>query len=160
MTERDRVNVRYLLFVIFLAVGGCFPSASYVSGLDCTTRLPFFHLPLRAQLEKFQTFAREEKYAAYLCGNQVIHPPALYLAEPFARDAPQVIPFLTERLSQAVDDLTVRDIVGLFREIQRQKRHDFRNDHALLTLVTDRINGMKDEQRRLITRQMLADIMR
>jgi hypothetical protein len=146
-----------ILLALSLVVTACVATDKYVAGHDCSTLTPFFHMPIPAQVAEFSRLTTEDKYIVYLCGNQFIHPPTLHLAEPLARTAPDVVPFLTDRLSQTTEDLTTRDIVLVFSLMRRLKTYDVRENPLLKQLMTERVNAMKNANWRQTTLQMLRD---
>ncbi len=95
----------------------------------------FFREPVKEQLKKFSTFSIDDQYSVLICGNQVLHPPALYLAEPFAEKGRIVLDFLKAKLRQATDDLTIRDIIYVFTVMNRQGAHDVVGDGDLMALI-------------------------
>src|SRR5712691_5041715 len=121
---KGMVELAVIFSGVWLASGGCLAAPNYVAGHDCSELIPFFRRPIHDQFAEFMRLDVEKKYWVYLCGNQFVHPPALYLVEPFARDGPNVVIFLRDKLSRASDDLTIRDIVRLFKEMQRQNTYD------------------------------------
>jgi hypothetical protein len=84
-----------------------------------------------------------------------MHPPAQYLAEPFARRGGEIVPFLKEKLAQAQDDLTVRDIVLVFAEMGRQRSYDVSKDVDLIRQMREAAARMKNQDWRTITEQRI-----
>lgn len=105
---------------------------------------PFFWQPPEVQKSKFLEYDLETQYALFICGNQVIHPPTIYLAEPFARQGPKLVSFLEGKLTTAGDDLTIRDIILVFEEMHRQRTYNVYRDDRLMQLMATRVKGMKD----------------
>jgi hypothetical protein len=108
--------------------------------------------------EVIETFTRSDldtKYQIYVCGNQWIHPPALYLAESFAVGGEAVAPFLKQKLAQTRSDTTVRDIITVYAAMRRQGTYDVRGDVELMKLMGDRVQAIRDEY----WRKYCADIL-
>lgn len=87
--------------------------------------LDFFRQTVSEQIVSFQTRDIEEQYSLYIFGNQVIHPPATYLARPFAQRGADVVPFLRHKLAETNNMLTIRDIIEVFVEYKREYQYDF-----------------------------------
>jgi len=98
------------------------------------------------QMSDFARFPVDTQYAVYLCGNQIIHPPAMHLATPFAAEGAAIVPLLRQKLSQARDDVTIRDIVRVLTQMQVQKTYDVRGDRQLMELMNSSIAGMRDPE--------------
>jgi len=91
----------------------------------------YFRKPLQKRIDDFTSNTLAEQYNIYICGNQYREPPTLYLADPFASEGARAAAFLRERLAKARDDLTIRDIVIVFREMKRQHSYDVAGDEQL-----------------------------
>jgi hypothetical protein len=118
----------------------------------------FFRMPSKEQIAKFGSYDLETQYGIFICGNQGIHPPAIYLAEPFARGGEPAARFLQIKLSQAKDDPTIRDIVSVFVQMTRMGTYDVPGDSALMDLITVAVAGMKDDDWKRIAEGMVARI--
>ena len=124
-----------------------------------TLAVTFFRMPLKKQMEEFSRYDVEKQYVVFICGNQYIHPPATYLAGPFAMEGEKVVSFLTEKLQSADDDQTVRDIILVFAEMSRRKTYEVGANKDLMGILTNRVAQMKDpEWRRVVEGQMMTDI--
>jgi hypothetical protein len=98
----------------------------------------------------------QDQYVIFICGNQFMHPPALYLVEPFARRGKAIVPFLEEKLAQAQDDdLTTRDIVFVFSEMARQQSYDVAKDLDLVRQMRQAAAQMKNREWKTITEQRI-----
>jgi len=104
----------------------------------------FYKLPLKERISTFKSYDLENQYIIFICGNQVVHPPAIYLAEPFAKQGSAIVPFLKVKLAQANDDLTIRDIVLVFAEMGRQHSYNVSKDVDLVKVITGKVGGMHD----------------
>ena len=83
----------------------------------------------------------------------MMHPPAIYLAEPFARRGINAVPLLKEKLVQSNDDLTIRDIVLVFSEMKRINTYDVSKDADLAALINAKVGGMRNAGWREITQE-------
>jgi hypothetical protein len=128
---------------------------------QCDSRwIPTFFrkIPLIERPEKFQTYSIEEQYSIFICGNQRWHPPELDLAASFALNGKAGVDFLKVKLSHAKDDLTIRDIILVFREMCRQKSYNVKADNELMGLITDSVAKIKDNDWKQVTQQWVEDI--
>ncbi|HTZ38598.1 MAG TPA: hypothetical protein VMB77_00455 [Syntrophales bacterium] len=113
---------------------------------------------LQFRKDDFSSYDIDKQYAIFICGNQYVHPPAMYLAELFAREGGRVVEFLRIKLLEANEDLTIRDLVLVFVEMSRLKTYDVASDDELMRLMTDRVEGMKDPDWKRIAEGRLIDI--
>ncbi|WP_155518285.1 hypothetical protein [Ralstonia solanacearum] len=117
----------------------------------------FFRLPTTEQVKKFQGYAPETQYELLIVGNQVVHPPALYLAEEFAKQGKSIIPFLRSKLAATKQESTVRDVVAVLAEMQRLGSYEVKGDASLMAFVEERVAGMQG-QWKAATQHMLEEI--
>ncbi|HVN97855.1 MAG TPA: hypothetical protein VMT62_15605 [Syntrophorhabdaceae bacterium] len=154
-------NLILVLMVTFLYVG---VNCNLIAGQpriseQCNGWIDtFFGLPLKEQIDRFDRYSIEDQYSIYICGNQVVHPPTIYLDEPFAKEGIIAVDFLRTELSRTQDDLTIRDIICVFREMSRQKTYDVRKDKDLVRSMTESVAKMKNEDWKRVTREMLEEI--
>ncbi|KJV34833.1 hypothetical protein [Luteibacter yeojuensis] len=102
----------------------------------------FFGDSTTARDEAFKSYDMESQYQIVMCGNQVLHPPAMELATLFAGQGAAVVPLLKAKLSRADDDLTIRDIVYVFSEMKRLHAYDPAGDAELSMLMARKVDGM------------------
>jgi hypothetical protein len=76
-------------------------------------------------------------------GNQVVHPPAIYLIDEFARHGPSVIPLLRSKLQAIDSELTLRDIVSVCDRMNQLGTYDVGRDRRLMHLLEDRVAAMR-----------------
>lgn len=117
----------------------------------------FFEQPSDKRVIEFGKLDIETQYCIFLYGNQVIHPPAIYLATEFAKQ-PSILPFLTNKLKETKDDLTIRDIVYVISELERMKLYAVGRDKNLMVLLNYKANEMKSEGWRKLTIETLNDL--
>jgi hypothetical protein len=94
------------------------------------------------QERQFSKYNLEEQYDLYIFGNQVVHPPASYLACQFAKQGPVIVPFLKNKLKAAHEEATIRDIVLVFLWLSRLKLYDIPKDQELMGLLNQRVSNM------------------
>lgn len=150
---------RTIAILMLLANAGCGMAAGLKK--ECKPIVQtFFQMPLKDRMEKFGTYTLEEQYRIFICGNQVMHPPAIYLAGPFAKQGSRAVVLLKAKLASAKDDLTIRDIILVFTEMQRRDTYDVAGDKALIALITDSVRVIQDKDWRRIAQQNLNEIQR
>jgi len=151
-----------ILFLLLYActVAGCFHAADRALDKQCSDLADsFFHQPFRAQIEEFGRRSLEDQYTLLICGNQVIHPPALYLVRPMAQQGQAAAVFLKQKLLAATDDLTIRDIVMVFVDMNRNHDFDVAGDKDLMALIDSRARSMKDPGWKNFVNQRVAEII-
>jgi hypothetical protein len=134
------MSSKIILALIVLLVG-CTSNAGGVQPSKMVS--DFYHLSTSEQMRKFENHTLDEQYELYIFGNKVVHPPATYLAEPFARQGAKVVPFLSEKLKAEKDEARIRDIVLVFAEMARLNLYDFSQDTELMSLLNQKINNMQ-----------------
>ncbi len=95
------------------------------------------------QVSQFKNYGLEEQYELFVFGNEVVHPPATYLAYPFAQQGATIIPFLRKKLEFEKDDVRIRDIVLIFARVAGLKLYDFSKDAELMNLLNQKVNNMQ-----------------
>jgi len=118
----------------------------------------FFNQSTKAQLTAFDTYGIARQYEIFLCGMQSVHPPAMHLATPFALHGRAVVDLLKAKLSQAEDDLTIRDIVFLLTEMKNRQTYNVADDVELMNLIDAGITRMKDENWKQSVEAMVDEI--
>ena len=151
-------TVLALIFIVFLLLrSGCTTASERSKSDQCYTWVKtFFRMPLKEQLTQFGSYDVESQYDIFICGNQVVHPPATYLAGPFAMEGESVVHFLKTKLLQAKDDQTIRDVILVFTEMSRRKTYDVARNSDLMVLITDSVARIKDDD----WRQIVAEEIR
>lgn len=125
-----------LLFVL----SGCMPYTADVK--PSKSDIDYFRMLPSEQIRQFTSHRLEEQYHLYLVGNQIIEPPAIYLAKPFAEQGPVIVPFLKTKLIAAKEEISIRDISLIFRTMAELKLYDFSTDHELMHLLDERSGNM------------------
>jgi hypothetical protein len=155
------VIVLFLMVMSSLSSAGC-TARRQVGAYSCSdlTDVIYGEKSLQHGETDFSNYDIDKQYAIYICGNQFVHPPMIYLGELFAREGNKVVAFLKSKLLEANDDLTVRDLVLVFSEMSRLKTYDVANDGELMYLISERVGGMKDPGWKQTTQEMVAEIKR
>jgi len=118
----------------------------------------FYAKSLKERISTFPRYSFEEQYGIYLYGNQVQHPPAIYLADPFAAQGKSIVSLLSDRLRAATDDLTIRDIVMVFSAMSRAKTYDVAGDEHLMKLLEGSAKRMKDPDWRALVEKEISTL--
>ncbi|HXM19606.1 MAG TPA: hypothetical protein VN934_12490 [Candidatus Tumulicola sp.] len=116
----------------------------------------FFQQPSKIQMLTFKSYSLDDQYAIFLYGNQVLEPPAIQLATAFGAEGQQVVPYLSAHLERTSRDLTVRDLVFVFREMDRQRAYNVGKDTTLMNLLREAVSKMKDPVWKRIAERDLA----
>ncbi|MFZ6765912.1 hypothetical protein ACO0LM_02420 [Undibacterium sp. Di26W] len=140
-----------ILFSLF----GCISGNAEVSNRQ--DYLNYFRMSITEQIKQFKKYSLDEQYNLFLFGNQVMHPPAIYLAHTFAEQGPQVIPLLQKKLKVTQDELTIRDITAVFLEFSRLKTYDFSKDADLMKLLKKKTGDMHEGWKK-VTLEMVSEI--
>ena len=117
----------------------------------------FFRLSTSEQIRRFQGYDLEIRYELLVVGNQIVHPPAIYLVQEFAKQGPSAIPFLQSKLAQAKEEASIRDIVAILAEMHRLKSYDESINTSMKALVENRVSSMQG-QWKPVTQRMLQEI--
>jgi hypothetical protein len=152
--------MKVVLALLVALVAECgFAAESHLRD-DCSPWLStFYEKPLRERIASFDSYSLDNQYQIFICGNQMLHPPAIYLARPFAGRGEIAVPLLKAKLMQASDDLTIRDIVRVFVEMKRLNTYDASKDSVLAALISRKVAGMHDSGWRDIAQKNVNEIL-
>jgi hypothetical protein len=103
----------------------------------------FFRKPLAAQEKEFSLYDFDDQYRIYLAG-QRREPPYVHLADTFAREGSAVAEPLRRKLIDATDDLTIRDILAVFREMTTLQTYEVKKDKRVMDALQGAVLRMKD----------------
>jgi hypothetical protein len=142
------------LFCVLLLVG-CISNESEITPSQFDR--DFFRLTTNEQVRKFHEYDVETQYELVIVGNQIVHPPAIYLTEEFAKQGRAIVPFLRSRLMTAKREVTVRDIVAILAEMDRLRLYEVGNDASLMAVVEERTAAMRG-QWKPVTQRMVEEI--
>lgn len=147
------LKIIYSLFLCILF--GCVSYGADVK-FNKLTRDFFNNSTTDEQERQFSKYSIEEQYDLFIFGNQVVHPPATYLARQFAKQGPAVVPFLKNKLKAAQEEVTIRDIVLVFSWLAQLKLYDIPKDQELMGLLNQRVSNMhgiwKDATLEMVTK--------
>ena len=117
----------------------------------------FFLMPMEQRDVEFQKYDIETQYKIYICGQQR-EPPMLELSSPFAREGGRIVPLLKLKLESTDNDLRIRDIVRLFREMNDLGTYNVAADKSLMEELRSKVSEMKDPAWQKVTENMLLKI--
>lgn len=153
--------IKCVMAAFLLMSSGCGIARQWSLQEECRPLVKtFFRMPLRERLTEFGTHDLESQYKIFICGNHVVHPPAIYLAGPFAQGGSATAAFLKTKLAHAKDDLTVRDIILVLTEMSRRNTYDVAGDKDLVRLMTASVENMRDKDWKRMTQENLSEIVK
>lgn len=147
---------RSLLLCTVGLLAGCPDSGNARAGV--ATARAFFSQPTTEQMTTFRQHALDEQLDLYFYGNQIRHPPAIYLARCFALGGERAVDLLRAKLSSKNDDLTVRDISVLLAAIDAMGKYDVSKDAALMNALRSQVANMQDQGWRDTAEKKIASI--
>jgi hypothetical protein len=158
-TVRAKLKAAVTGALSVLSAAGCSASNPQVGEYTCSQLTEYFYgKPLKERVAQFVAADLEKQYAIYICGNQYLEPPAMYLAKPFAREGSSAVGFLKTKLSQASDDGTIRDLVLVFEEMSKQRTYDVAGDGDLMGVIAASVGRVKDADWRQACERSLGEI--
>lgn len=131
----------FLCGIVFLC--GC--PMQQVEGVDVSAAREFYRQSTSEQQKVFRQHTLQDQLDLFFFGNQVRHPPAIYLAQCFALNGAPAVELLRSKLNTDSDDLTVRDIAMLLATIDEMGQYDVAGDAQLMTVLRSRVAKMRDE---------------
>jgi hypothetical protein len=134
-------------------LGGCRPD-----GGDVAAAREFYRQPTAMQQRTFRQHSLEDQLGLFFFGNQVRHPPAIYLARCFALNGAPAVELLHSKLKVHSDDLTVRDIALLLATIDAMGKYSVAGDLELMGALKIRVAQMRDTGWRDTAEQEVASI--
>jgi hypothetical protein len=151
MSVRD-----FSLFIVFLSASAC--SSPRVEGVDVSAARVFYRQPTSEQQKTFRQHTLQDQLGLFFFGNQVRHPPALYLAQCFALNGAPAVELLRAKLKVESNDLTVRDIAMLLATIDAMGKYDVAGDAQLMAALRSRVTQMRDDGWRDTAEREIASI--
>ncbi|MDQ1816585.1 hypothetical protein RBA41_25115 [Massilia sp. CCM 9210] len=143
-----KLRVRKMKNLFSLILGGCVLSGCLQSREwrgDIRGAREFYRQPITQQQKLFRQHPLQDQLDLFFFGNQVRHPPALYLAQCFALNGAPAVELLRSKLKEDSGDLTVRDITMLLSTIDAMGKYDAAADAQLMALLKQRIAKMHDD---------------
>ena len=149
-------KVRIGCLLVCVALGGC--PKPHIDGVDVASAREFYRQPTSVQQRTLRQHSLEDQLGLFFFGNQVRHPPAIYLADCFALNGAPAVELLRSKIEEADSDLMVRDIVTLLATIDEMGQYDVAGDAQLMTALKTRAAQMKDSGWRDLAEEYIAKI--
>jgi len=102
----------------------------------------FFDMPSDRRVAEFEKYDFDTQYKIFICGQQKIEPPQLELAWRFACEGGRIVQPLEAKLENADDELTIRDIVLVFRAMNDLGTYDVAGDKSLTNKLRDKVSTL------------------
>jgi hypothetical protein len=142
-----------------MLVLGCGVVSGQQARVNCSELITtFFRKPPKVQIADFTTYSLDDQYEIYICGSQRVHPPAMHLTQVFASRGQAAVALLKTKLLGAQDDRTIRDVIAVFVEMNRQGTYAVARDSDLVRLMAESVQRIKDPDWRRITERMLREV--
>lgn len=138
-------------------LAGC-PDSGGEMAANVTAARVFYAQPAVEQMMTFRQHGLAEQLDLYFYGNQVRHPPAIYLARCFALSGERAVDLLRAKLSSKNDDLTIRDISALLATIDAMGKYDVSEDAELMSALRAQVANMQDQGWRDTAERKIASI--
>jgi len=138
-----KINAQAMILGVFTFISSCSTYGADHASLVAARQ--FYDQPVNEQIRTFRQRSLEEQLNLFFFGNQIHHPPAIYLAPCFALNGPPAVQLIRSKLSTELDDLSVRDIAVLLGMIDMMGQYDVEGDKQLVALLSSRIAKMKDQ---------------
>jgi hypothetical protein len=118
----------------------------------------FFSKPLGDRLQRLREYSLEDQYRIFRYGNDVIEPPLTDLAGPIAERGADAVPFLVRQLNSQPNDLTVMDVLLIFKTMASSKSYDVKGDSVLMDLLASKIAGMESQKWQSVCSRMFEHL--
>jgi hypothetical protein len=115
-------------------------------------------MPEKQRNAEFEKYDLDTQYRIYIYGSQQIEPPMIGLAWPLAREGGRIVQPLAAKLESADHDLTIRDIVFVFRVMNDLGTYDVAGDKSLMNKLREKVSAIKDPSWRIVTQDTLLAI--
>jgi hypothetical protein len=137
----------------------CVDARGQSIGSSASLASDFFHgHSVEERKVAFPKYPLRVQFDLFIYGNQVIHPPATYLASCFAESGAGGAKLLREKLTRPGSDLDTRDIALLLETMQVMHTFNVSADLQLFSLLKHRVASMKDPGWRHTAEDMVAQI--
>lgn len=160
IVPKGMFNVLIFGAIFSLSQTACSRPVKKIGDYDCSELVESFFYG-RSVSDRINDFAKhpvEKQFAIFVCGNQVIHPPPLYLVTPLANNGGGLVDLLIGELLEARDDLIIRDIVFIVSEMSRLRTYEARRNVRLMSIMEMRVKGMRNPDWKSVTEKMLGEV--
>jgi len=145
-----------ILVVVLLVNFGCISEQSRTYR---TLAVTFFRKSSAQQIQEFSHYSIDKQYAIYRCGTEYIHPPAFYLAYPFAAGGKPVVDLLVAKLlDHDTEDEAVMHITYVFAVMREKGIYEARKNDELMKILVKRIALMEDNYCRKYTKELAGSL--
>jgi hypothetical protein len=124
--------------LIFLVVPTLYGCTSWFYPMEAA----YFKKYPAGDLTVLDEYSLEEQYKIYRYGNDVVHPPLIYLADAIAKRGNSAVPFLLKKLEGETEDEGIRDIAQIFAHMLYGRYYDVRANPQIIPLLEKKIEGM------------------
>lgn len=135
--------LKKLIVIMIAALFGCVSDAPGLEKRKIAEKFFSQYISIPERLTEFGKFSLQDKYELFKFGNRIVHPPAIYLAKPFAEEGRAIIPFLSQKLVESDDEAEIRDIALLLLELSRLKPDSLHGEHEVLRIMDDKTKRMR-----------------
>jgi len=133
----------------FLA--GVASSCSSAGWYECSVRYwtdtavrEFYGQPTEKWETAFSGYNFEDQYDIYLYGTLCVHPPYANLAWTFARQGPEIVAPLKQKLATTDDDGAIRFTILVFEKMQSYfHNYDVADDEELMKVISNSVGRLK-----------------
>lgn len=127
--------------------------------MDCSKIIKtFYKLSDNKQISAFGSYNVEQQYEIYICGNQKVHPPAIYLAWLFSREGETIVEFLRKKLEAAHGDMTIYNIILVYNYMNRDKIYNVADNSELMLSIETAAKRVEDDFFRGMSEQAVNQI--
>lgn len=134
--------------VLLLNGAATFVHAEEITTVDCSSAIVNAFFRQEVVVFNFTSSDLDTQFLLYVCG-QHREPPVTKLLAPFAYNGERSASYLSRKLADdKIDDLTVRDILLVFTEMERLRTYSLKDNEPLLKLLIRRVHEMKDQSMR------------
>jgi hypothetical protein len=147
--------VKAVVGIVLLILSCC---TSSHAGLPKGVSNEFFWMPQEQRDAEFEKYDFDNQYRIYIYGSQHIEPPVIALAWPLAREGGRIVQPLEAKLQTADDDLTIRDIIFVFRVMNELGTYDVAGDKSLMEKLRLKVSAMQNPAWRIVTQDSVLAI--
>ncbi|MBD8528275.1 hypothetical protein [Pseudomarimonas arenosa] len=151
-----RLKLTGLLMLAVSTSVGC--STTGLTRKETISAQDFYSQPMADRLKSYRRNSLEVQLTLFFFGNQIRHPPALYLADCFALSGDAGAELIQKRLQQDTADLNVRDMATLIRAMNEIGSSSLASNPKLIDQLRLRALSIRDSGWREYTLKIVSDI--
>lgn len=131
-----RIVIHVIALQFLLLITSACTHPAYLNKPLCSAWCKEYWAKGRAySLQAFASYDRETQFDIYLCSQGYMHPPALDMAEAYAKLGKDVVPTLLLKLEEATDDSVVYKIIYVFRHMAKMGTYPISDDKETLAAM-------------------------